>query len=147
MLGKACASVQRFALTPPAGCSPNFGAAVCVLLPCQPSDLLLVVPVPPGEAVWISLTLPAGTLLAQASIGEEALTFEPIGATGKDGQLLRSAPFGGDGAVRAELAVLGPDGLATMTLELCSLPAFNARFDLAWRHEPAPRSYGGWRMT
>lgn len=134
-------------MSPPAGFSTNLGAAPCVVLSANPRDLRLAVPVPPGEALWIGLSLPVGTELAAAEVGDERLPMESIGGGRDGGQFLRSAPFGAEGdAVSVEVALQAPGGEARLQLELSSLAEFNARFGLAWRHEPPPGSYGGWRL-
>ena len=110
-----------------------------------PDTLRLAVPVPPGEALWIGLTLPAGSELASAGAGGRPLAMESLGA-GPDGAFLRSAPFGADGETGAEIVLRGPGGEARMQLELGGLDAFNRRFGFSWSHEPAPDSYGNWRL-
>lgn len=134
-------------MAPPEGHSTNLGAAPCVVLTAEPNALRVAVPVPPGEALWIGLSLPAGIALAWAASGDRVLTMKVIGTGPDGGQFLRSEPFGDqDRAATAEVALRGPDGEARMRVELSSLAAFNARFGFAWSHEPPPTSYGGWRL-
>ena len=136
-------------MAPKPGASANLGASPCILLSEGPAALRLAAPVPPGEAVWVSLELPAGVDLVSAAAAGRPLPFAPLAASPGAERLLRSETLGlapGHEALRVEIQLRGPAGEARLTAELNALAAFNARFGLDWRPDPAPETYGGWRL-
>ena len=104
---------------------------------------------PAGEAVWISLDLPARVDLVSAAAAGRLLRFAPLASSRGAARLLRSQTIdlaSADQAVRVEIQLRGPSGEARMTAELTSIADFNARFALDWHPDPAPETYGGWRL-
>jgi hypothetical protein len=103
--------------------------------------------VPPGEAVWISLDLPAGVNFVSGTAAGRPLPFAPLTRSRGPERLLRSEIIelaSADQAVRVVIQLRGPSGEASMTAELTSVADFNARFALDWHPDPAPETYGGW---
>ena len=104
---------------------------------------------PPGEAIWISLDLPARVDFVSAAVAGRPLRFAPLAPSRGAERLLRSKTIelaSGDQAVRVEIRLRGPSGEARMTAELMCVASFNARFALDWNPDPAPETYGGWRL-
>ncbi len=77
------------------------------------------------------------------------LAFAPLAPSHGAERLLRSrtvALASADQAVRVEIQLRGPSGEACMTAELTSVTDFNARFAVDSHPDPAPETYGGWRL-
>lgn len=146
LLAGARASVQRATLSPRDGFSANLGAASCILLSADPHSLRVAVAVPPGEALWIGLSLAPDTEFVSAKIGNLPLKMETIGTRSGGVLFLRSSSFGGKCSESVEIILCGGGGVAEIRLETIALQSFNAQFGLTEHHNSSPATYGRWRL-
>jgi hypothetical protein len=146
-VGGTSLSIQRVSLDPMDGASANLGAAPCVILKADPRELHVAVPVAPEEALWIGVMLPTGAEFVSATADGSPLQMQMKVGDSDGAQFLRSFPFGaGNCATTTEVAVRDSSGESKIRIELSSVEAFNRRFRLAWRPDPAPTTYEGWRL-
>ncbi|MFD1611159.1 hypothetical protein ACFSCW_05015 [Sphingomonas tabacisoli] len=100
-----------------------------------------------NEGVWIGLLVPPSTDLVSATVDGIALAFADIGEYPSGDRFLRSAPFGGDGRdANVEVTLYDEQGTLGMRLALMASSAFTARFGAGVNDQPAPTTYGKWRL-